>query len=55
MNELGIKQLRKLLLMAELAYNNTKNASMRYISFVLNYRYHFLVSFKNETYHYLRF
>lgn len=41
--------------MAELAYNNTKNASMRYILFVLKCRYHPLVSFKNETHLYLRF
>ena len=38
----------RLLLMAEFAYNNAKNASTGYIFFELNCRYHSLVSYKKD-------
>ncbi len=39
----------KLLLMAEFAYNNTKNASTGHTSFELNYGYCPRVSFKEDV------
>ena len=38
----------QLLLIAEFTYNNTKNASTGYISFDLNYKYHFRISYKEN-------
>ena len=38
----------KLLLIAEFAYNNAKNASIGYTPFKLNYGYHLRVSFEED-------
>lgn len=36
------------LLMAEFAYNNTKNANIGYMFFKLNYEYHLQISYKED-------
>ena len=39
--------------MAQFAYNNTKNTSMRYMSFKLNCEYQLYISYKkNVNYHF---
>ena len=39
----------KLLMMAEFAYNNAKNASINYMLFEFNFGYHFQMSYEEEV------
>ena len=48
------KQLGKTTTNNKLIYNNTKNISMSYISFELNYRYYPIVLFEDKTNFYLK-
>lgn len=39
----------KFLLISKFAHNNTKNTSIKYIVFKLNYRYYLCISYKNDS------